>query len=123
MRAAEQGHDVEALMERAGRALQRRPRRYPERPDRSGCGKVANGGDGKSLARAAESDVRLEELDGDFDVVIELVRDRVPRRARPDAAALIEGSTAWAFPCRCRYPSGVEASTGEVRGSVRASSP
>ena len=49
MRAAEEGHDVEALMERAGRAVADAVlRAYPD-AKRIGavCGNGANGGDGR----------------------------------------------------------------------------
>ena len=58
MRAAEQGHDVEAMMERAGRAVADAVlARYPEaRRIAAVCGKGANGGDGKiALRLLAES--------------------------------------------------------------------
>ena len=61
MRAAEQGHDVEALMERAGRAVADAVlRRYPEAHRIAAvCGEGANGGDGRiaSSKPLAASDV------------------------------------------------------------------
>ena len=73
MRAAEQGHDVEALMEQAGRAVAEAAlRHYPEASRIAGvCGKGANGGDGRIALRA--------------------VRHRIPRpaarrRSGPDRA-------------------------------------
>ena len=53
MRAAELGHDVEALMERAGRAVADAVvRRYPEaRRVAAVCGQGANGGDGRIALR------------------------------------------------------------------------
>jgi len=54
MRAAEQGHDVEALMQRAGRAVADNVlRRYPDaRRIAAVCGQGANGGDGRSRSAA-----------------------------------------------------------------------
>ena len=75
MRAAEQGHDVETLMERAGRAVAEAVlRRYPDaRRIAAVCGKGANGGDGKIALRAlAEAGRETSmELGGDPDVVID----------------------------------------------------
>src|SRR5207247_4687547 len=75
MRAAEQGHDVEALMERAGRAVADAVlRRYPEAHRIAAvCGEGANGGDGRIALRAlAESGRETSvELDGEPDVVID----------------------------------------------------
>ena len=53
MRTAEQGHDVQALMERAGRAVAEAVvRRYPDARRIAGvCGKGANGGDGRIALR------------------------------------------------------------------------
>ena len=51
MRAAEQGHDVEALMQQAGRAVADNVlRRYPDaRRIGAVCGQGANGGDGRQI--------------------------------------------------------------------------
>src|SRR5512133_3224899 len=74
MRAAEQGHDVEELMERAGRAVADAVlRRYPDaRRIAAVCGKGANGGDGRIALRVLAETGRetSEELDG-ADVVID----------------------------------------------------
>ena len=53
MRAAEQGHDVDALMERAGRAVAEEAlRRFPRaRTFGLVAGGGANGGDGRIAAR------------------------------------------------------------------------
>ena len=53
MRAAEQGHDVEELMERAGRAVADEVlRRFPDARRIAGvCGQGANGGDGRIALR------------------------------------------------------------------------
>src|SRR6476469_6522733 len=111
MHAAERGHDVDAMMERAGRAVADAVlRRYPEaRRIAAVCGKGANGGDGKiALRLLAESGRETsEQLDGD---------------PRGDAAALIERINGAGVPVvAVDAPSGVDASTGEVPGAaVRA---
>jgi ADP-dependent NAD(P)H-hydrate dehydratase / NAD(P)H-hydrate epimerase len=127
MRAAEQGHDVEELMERAGRAVAEAVlRRYPEaRRIAAVCGKGANGGDGRiALRMLAESGRETaDELDGDFDVVIDALFGTGFRgEPRPDAAALIERINGLGVPVvAVDVPSGVDASTGEIPGAaVRA---
>jgi ADP-dependent NAD(P)H-hydrate dehydratase / NAD(P)H-hydrate epimerase len=127
MGAAEQGHDVEALMERAGRAVADAVlRRYPDAHRIAAvCGKGANGGDGKiALRLLAESGRETSmELDGDPDVVIDaLFGTGFTGEPRPDAAALIERINAADVPVvAVDIPSGVDASTGKVPGTaVRA---
>ncbi|HEX9093559.1 MAG TPA: NAD(P)H-hydrate epimerase, partial [Coriobacteriia bacterium] len=127
MRAAEQGHDVEALMERAGRAVADAVlRRYPDaRRVAAVCGKGANGGDGRIALRVlAESGRQTsEQLDGQPDLVIDaLFGTGFQGEPRPDAAALIERINGAGVPVvAVDIPSGVDASTGEVPGAaVRA---
>ncbi len=127
MRAAEQGHDVEALMERAGRAVADAVlRRYPEAHRIAAvCGEGANGGDGRIALRAlAESGRETSvELDGEPDVVIDaLFGTGFHGEPRPDAAELIERINGTGVPVvAVDIPSGVDASTGEVPGAaVRA---
>jgi hydroxyethylthiazole kinase-like uncharacterized protein yjeF len=127
MRAAEQGHDVGALMQRAGLAVADAVRRrYPEaRRVAAVCGRGANGGDGKiALRLLAESGLETsEELASDPDVVIDALFGTGFRgEPRPDAAALIERIGALGVPVvAVDVPSGVDASTGEVPGAaVRA---
>src|ERR671937_108645 len=74
MHAAEQGHDVDAMMERAGRAVADAVlRRYPQaRRVAAVCGKGANGGDGRIALRVLAEAGR--ETTGDLagaDVVID----------------------------------------------------
>src|SRR6266487_7113656 len=75
MHAAEQGHEVEAMMERAGRAVAETVlRRYPDaRRIAVLCGKGANGGDGAIALRILAEAGRetAEELDRGADVVID----------------------------------------------------
>ena len=127
MRAAEQGHDVEALMERAGRAVAESVlRRYPDARRIAGiCGQGANGGDGRIALRILEEAGRetTEELGGEVDVVIDaLFGTGFHGEPRPEAAALIERINATGVPIvAVDLSSGVDASSGEVAGAaVRA---
>jgi NAD(P)H-hydrate epimerase len=127
MRSAEQGHDVEVLMERAGRAVaQAVLDRYPEaRKIAAVCGKGANGGDGRIALRVLAEAGRetIEQLDGDADLVIDaLFGTGFHGEPRPDAAALIDQINGAGIPVvAVDIPSGVDASTGEIPGvAVRA---
>jgi ADP-dependent NAD(P)H-hydrate dehydratase / NAD(P)H-hydrate epimerase len=127
MRAAEQGHDVEAMMERAGRAVAEAVlRRYPDARRIAGvCGKGANGGDGRIALRALAEAGRetSEELDGDVDLIIDaLFGTGFHGEPRPESQTLIERiNTAGVPVVAVDLPSGVDASTGEVAGAaVRA---
>jgi ADP-dependent NAD(P)H-hydrate dehydratase / NAD(P)H-hydrate epimerase len=127
MRAAEQGHDVAAMMDRAGRAVADAVlARYPEaRRIAAVCGKGANGGDGKiALRLLAEAGLETsEQLDSDPDVVIDaLFGTGFHGEPTGDAAALIERINGAGVPVvAVDIPSGVDASTGEVPGgAVRA---
>jgi ADP-dependent NAD(P)H-hydrate dehydratase / NAD(P)H-hydrate epimerase len=127
MRAAEAGHDVDELMERAGRAVADAVlARYPESPKVCAvCGKGANGGDGRIALRFLEDAGRetSEELEPDADVVVDALFGTGFRgEPREDAAALIERINAHGAPVvAVDIPSGVDASTGEVPGAaVRA---
>src|SRR4051812_15913052 len=123
MRAAEQGHDVEAMMERAGRAVADAIlRRYPEaRRIAAVCGNGANGGDGRIALRLLAEAGRetSEELDG-ADVVIDaLFGTGFHGAPREDAVMLIEQINGAGVPVvAVDLPSGVDASTGEVAGAA-----
>jgi hydroxyethylthiazole kinase-like uncharacterized protein yjeF len=123
MRAAEQGHDVDAMMERAGRAVADAVlRRYPEARRIAGvCGKGANGGDGRIALRVLAEAGRQtsEELD-DADVVVDaLFGTGFHGEPRDDAARQIERiNAADAAIVAVDLPSGVDASTGEAAGAV-----
>jgi ADP-dependent NAD(P)H-hydrate dehydratase / NAD(P)H-hydrate epimerase len=124
MRAAEQGHDVDAMMERAGRAVADAVlRRYPHaRRIAAVCGKGANGGDGRIALRmlaGAGGRQTGEELEG-ADVVIDaLFGTGFHGAPREDAALLIERINAAEAPVvAVDLPSGVDASTGEIGGAV-----
>jgi NAD(P)H-hydrate epimerase len=123
MRAAEQGHDVETMMERAGRAVAGAVlRRFPDaRRVAAICGKGANGGDGRIALRVlAEAGLETSEELGDADVVIDaLFGTGFQGAPRDDAAALIGRINAADAPIvAVDLPSGVDASTGEIAGAV-----
>jgi hydroxyethylthiazole kinase-like uncharacterized protein yjeF len=127
MRAAEQGHDVDAMMERAGGAVADAVlRRYPRARRVAGvCGKGAHGGDGRIALRILAETGRetSEELDGEVDLVVDaLFGTGFHGEPRPDAAAVIERINGAGVPVvAVDLPSGVNASTGEVAGAaVRA---
>jgi ADP-dependent NAD(P)H-hydrate dehydratase / NAD(P)H-hydrate epimerase len=127
MRAAEAGHDVDALMERAGRAVAEEAlRSFPDaRRFTAICGKGANGGDGRIAARILREAGRevAEEPGGEPEVVLDALFGTGFRgEPRPDAARLIEWMSGAAAPIlSVDLPSGVDASTGEVAGAaVRA---
>jgi len=121
MRAAEEGHDVDAMMERAGRAVADAVlRRYPDARRIAGvCGRGANGGDGRIALRLLAEAGRetSEELDG-ADVVIDaLFGTGFQRAPRDDAASSIERINSSRAPVvAVDLPSGVDASTGEIAG-------
>jgi NAD(P)H-hydrate epimerase len=127
MRAAEAGHDVDGMMELAGRAVADAVlAHYPDAQRICAvCGKGANGGDGRIALRLLEQAGREtnEELDPEADVVIDALFGTGFRGApRAEAAELIgrinaDGGRVVAVD----IPSGVDASTGEVPGAaVRA---
>jgi ADP-dependent NAD(P)H-hydrate dehydratase / NAD(P)H-hydrate epimerase len=124
MRTAEQGHDVETMMERAGRAVAEAVlRRYPDAKRIAAvCGGGANGGDGRIALRVLAEAGRetTEELDGGADVVIDaLFGTGFHGAPRDDAARQIEGINSSGVPVvAVDLPSGVNASTGEVAGAV-----
>jgi ADP-dependent NAD(P)H-hydrate dehydratase / NAD(P)H-hydrate epimerase len=123
MRAAEQGHDVDAMMERAGRAVADAVLgRYPDaRRIGAACGKGANGGDGRIALRLLAEAGRdtSEELDG-ADVVIDaLFGTGFHGAPRDEAAQTIERINVSGAPVvAVDLPSGVDASTGEIAGAV-----
>jgi NAD(P)H-hydrate epimerase len=134
MRAAEAGHPVDELMERAGAEAARAGLHLFQGAQRWTvvCGGGANGGDGRIAARhlaAAGREVRIVDAQagetelGEPDVVVDaLFGTGFSGVPRPEAAALIErinrsGARVFAID----VPSGVDASTGEVPGvAVRA---
>src|ERR671939_1234661 len=127
MRAAEAGHDVDAMMERAGRGVAETVlRRFPEaRRIACVCGGGANGGDGRIAARVLREAGRdaAEELVEGADLVVDaLFGTGFHGEPRLEAAALVERMNGAGVPVvAVDVPSGVDASTGEVAGAaVRA---
>ena len=125
MRAAEAGHDVPVLMERAGRAVADAVlERFPAAQRIVGvCGGGANGGDGRialSLLKAAGRDARESHDVEGADVVLDaLFGTGFHGAPRDEAAALIQRINAsGATVVSVDIPSGVDASTGEVPGSA-----
>src|SRR5919197_2379813 len=123
MHAAEQGHDVDAMRERAGRAVADAVlRRYPQaRRVAAVCGKGANGGDGRIALRVlAESGRETTEDLAGADVVIDaLFGTGFHGAPREDAAQRIEQINAAGVPVvAVDIPSGVDASTGEIAGAA-----
>src|SRR5919201_4511406 len=124
MRAAELGHDVEAMMECAGRAVADAVlRRYPEaRRIAAVCGKGANGGDGRIALRflAEAGRETSEDVGGEADVVIDALFGTGFRgEPRPQAAAEIGCiNDAGAQVVAVDLPSGIDASTGEIAGAA-----
>jgi NAD(P)H-hydrate epimerase len=128
MRAAEAGHDVAELMERAGRGVaDELRRRFPDaRRVVAVCGQGANGGDARiavRLLREQGLDAEEGEEPRGADVVLDgLFGTGFHGEPRPEAAVLIERiNGAGAHVVAVDLPSGVDSSTGEVAGpAVRA---
>jgi hydroxyethylthiazole kinase-like uncharacterized protein yjeF len=127
MRAAEAGHDVEALMERAGAAAAQVALQVFNGAERWTfvCGGGANGGDGRIAARHVEAagkqvtivDAKAGESElGEPHVIVDaLFGTGFAGEPRREAAALIERiNGAGAAVLAIDLPSGVDASTGEV---------
>jgi ADP-dependent NAD(P)H-hydrate dehydratase / NAD(P)H-hydrate epimerase len=120
MKAAEAGHDVEALMERAGSAVAATVARdYPGARAVAVCGKGANGGDGRIAAQKLGAEVvevgaELPPADVVIDAIFGTGFHGEPREA---AARSIEAVRSANVPVvAVDVPSGVNASTGEVSG-------
>jgi NAD(P)H-hydrate epimerase len=124
MRLAEAGHDVDAMMQRAGAAVaEELVCRFPE-ARRIGlyAGGGANGGDGRIAAEILRGKGR-EVVDERPDVVIDaLLGTGLKDAPREETAHLIEQINGFGVPVlSVDIPSGVNASTGEVAGAaVRA---
>lgn len=124
MKAAEEGHDVDAMMERAGRGVAETVlRRFPDaRRIACVCGGGANGGDGRIAARVLREAGRdaVEELVDRPEVVVDALFGTGFRgEPRPEAARLIEAMNGAGAPIvAVDVPSGVDASTGEVAGAA-----
>jgi NAD(P)H-hydrate epimerase len=131
MRAAEAGHDVDELMERAGRSVADfiLDEYGPDESITVVCGSGNNGGDGRVAARVlreADRDVRVvdakpeeEEKDlGSPGVIVDALFGTgfsgEPRRGSAQLIGLI--NEAAVDVVAIDVPSGVDASTGEVAG-------
>ena len=124
MRAAEAGHDVDAMMQRAGAAVaEELLRRFPDaRRIALHAGRGANGGDGRIAAEILRAQGR-ELVDARPDVVIDaLLGTGLEGAPREETSRLIEQINGAGVPVLAvDIPSGVNASTGEVAGAaVRA---
>lgn len=121
MRDAEAGHDVDAMMQRAGVAVAEEAlRRFPEaRLIMLVAGKGANGGDGRIAADILQRGGR-ELVEDHADLVIDALLGTGLRDApREDAAESIERIARSGAPViSVDIPSGVNASTGEVAGAA-----
>jgi hydroxyethylthiazole kinase-like uncharacterized protein yjeF len=131
MRAAEERYPgypetIPELMERAGAAVAREAMlAYPAaRRFACVCGGGSNGGDGRVAARLLReaghvADEAAEELDT-YDVVVDaLFGTGFSGEPRPAAAELIERMNATPAPVvSVDLPSGVDASTGEIKGAA-----
>jgi hydroxyethylthiazole kinase-like uncharacterized protein yjeF len=125
MKAAEAGHDVPTLMDRAGRAVADEAlRRFPDaRSFGAVCGGGANGGDGRIALEMLRAAGRTAEEGLQGDVLIDALFGTGFRGApRREAAALIDQVNAAGVPVvSVDLPSGVDADTGEIEGgAVRA---
>jgi hydroxyethylthiazole kinase-like uncharacterized protein yjeF len=122
MREAEDGHDVEELMRRAGAAVAEEVlRRFPgARSFAAVCGGGANGGDGRIAAELLRAAGWEERALGEADVVIDaLFGTGFHGAPRDDAArAIAQINDARAPVVSVDLPSGVNASTGEIDGAV-----
>jgi ADP-dependent NAD(P)H-hydrate dehydratase / NAD(P)H-hydrate epimerase len=124
MRAAEEGHNVEELMQRAGSAVAGEVlERFPEaRSFAAVCGAGANGGDGRIAAELLRSAGWEERSLGEADVVVDaLFGTGFKPPPREEAAAQIQAMNEAGRPIvAVDIASGVDASTGEVPGDAVA---
>jgi ADP-dependent NAD(P)H-hydrate dehydratase / NAD(P)H-hydrate epimerase len=123
MRAAETGHDVDAMMQRAGAAVaEELMRRWPDaRRIAIHAGGGANGGDGRIAGEILQAQGReLVDDDGGADVVIDaLLGTGLKGEPREETAELIRRMNPEDAPVLAvDIPSGVNASTGEVAGAA-----
>jgi ADP-dependent NAD(P)H-hydrate dehydratase / NAD(P)H-hydrate epimerase len=124
MRAAEAGHDVAAMMQRAGAAVAEEVmRRFPDaRRVAVYAGGGSNGGDGKIAGELLVAAGR-EIVDERPDVIIDaLLGTGMKGATREETASVIEQINGAGVPViAVDIPSGVDGSTGEVAGAaVRA---
>src|SRR5690349_4823201 len=121
MRAAEAGHDVDTMMQRAGAAVAEAvARRFPDaRRIALHAGRGANGGDGRIAAEILRGQGR-ELVDEKPDLVIDaLLGTGLKGAPRDDTAQLVEQINSSGVPVvAVDIPSGVNASTGEIAGAA-----
>jgi ADP-dependent NAD(P)H-hydrate dehydratase / NAD(P)H-hydrate epimerase len=121
MRAAEAGHDVDAMMQRAGGAVADEVMRSFPDAHRIAlhAGGGANGGDGRIAAEILRAQGR-EVVDDRPDVVIDaLLGTGLEGAPREATSRLIEQINSAGVPVLAvDIPSGVNASTGEVAGAA-----
>jgi ADP-dependent NAD(P)H-hydrate dehydratase / NAD(P)H-hydrate epimerase len=121
MRAAEAGHDVDALMQRAGAAVaDELMRRFPDaRRVALHAGGGANGGDGRIAAEILRGQGR-EIVEDSPEVVIDaLLGTGLKGAPREDTSRVIGEINGGDAPVLAvDIPSGVNASTGEVAGAA-----
>jgi len=121
MRAAEAGHDVDAMMQRAGAAVaEELMHRLPDaRRVALHAGGGANGGDGRIAAEILRAQGR-EIVEDSPEVVIDaLLGTGLKGAPREDTSRLIEQINGSGAPVLAvDIPSGVNASTGEVAGAA-----
>jgi NAD(P)H-hydrate epimerase len=121
MRAAEAGHEVDAMMQAAGAGVAKElMRRFPDaRRIALHAGGGANGGDGRIAAEILQAQGR-ELVHERPDVVVDaLLGTGLKGAPRDETSALIEQIDAGGVPVLAvDIPSGVNASTGEVAGAV-----
>ena len=121
MRAAEAGHDVDALMQSAGAAVAEEVlRRFPDaRRIALHAGGGANGGDGRIAGEILRAEGR-ELVDDTPDVLIDaLLGTGLNGAPREETSRLIEQINGAGAPVLAvDIPSGVNASTGEVAGAA-----
>jgi ADP-dependent NAD(P)H-hydrate dehydratase / NAD(P)H-hydrate epimerase len=122
MKAAEAGHDVDAMMERAGGAVAEIVARdYPAARVVAVCGKGANGGDGRiAAAKLGAEVVEVGAPLPQADVVIDAIFGTgFHGEPREEAARSIDAIRSAGVPViSVDVPSGVNASTGEIVGAV-----
>ena len=131
MRIAEEGHDTSVLMERAGAGAAQIALQVFAGAERWTvlCGGGANGGDGRVVARHLEQagkDVRVVDAKagetelGEPQVIVDaLFGTGFSGEPRAEASALIERiNGTGARVLAIDLPSGVDASTGEIRGAA-----
>jgi hydroxyethylthiazole kinase-like uncharacterized protein yjeF len=121
MRAAEAGHDVDAMMQRAGAAVaEELMRRFPDdRRVALHAGGGANGGDGRIAAEILRGQGR-EIVEDSPEVVIDaLLGTGLKGAPREDTSRVIGEINGGDAPVLAvDIPSGVNASTGEVAGAA-----